>query len=352
MGQAAFGFGDTTGHNNFAFAGANTGTNDNWENSSFATGQFGRIVALAARWSGYTSGVGVGSCGSPSGAGTIWTGNNGGVLSTGSYGTSVISSGGAVAQLNNASTADFWQNNNSYYIGFVTGTCLYYTGTTNNGSYAACGAGCGPGGGTVNWGGTGAFGFGTYGTVQVTLVYVRRGGAWTSARVFVRRSGAWVTGYVYVRRSGAWTGPLNMAEWLQKSEQHIPEKGLPVEVNVGDGWEPGWIVETDQYAWFGSLDPEGLGFDWTKPGGYETPLRFTGRYSSAEPEEIVEDRLEAYYKWDRALRLENYREADKWHKLFQPGIPIIHKKEIYESVDVPKPVFDEPEPILVGCGCS
>lgn len=352
MGQTTFGFGDTTGHNNFAFAGAGTASNNEWENQSWGTGQFGRIVALAARWSGYTSGVGIGSCSNPSGVSNMWTGNNNGVLSSGSYGAGTVSSGGAIAQLNNSGTADFWQNNNSYFLGFRTGGCLYFHGTTNSGNYSGNGDGTGPGGGANCWGGTGCFGFGTFGTVQVTLVFVKRGGVWTQARVYVKRGGVWGTAYVQVKRTGAFTGVLNMAEWLQESERHIPEKGMPVEVNVGEGWEPGWIVETGEYAWFGSYDPTTLGVDWWKPGHYHAPNVFTGRYNSAEPEEVVEARLQAYYEWDKALRWENYKEANFWYQRFQPGsLPILEKK----STNVPeinKPVFDEPEPILVPCGCA
>lgn len=348
MGQTTFGFGDQTSENNWAFSGSGQSKDDEWEWSSFATGQYGRIVALAARWSGYTSAVGAGSCGSSNGESAMWTGNHAPDLKTGNYGSGQVTGGGQVPSLHNASTSDWWQNNNSYWLGFHTSSCLYFSGITNTGGYTGGNASQGPGAGTNNWGGTGAFGFGTYGTVQVTNVYVRRSGAWTPVRVYVRRAGAWNTAYVYVRRSGGWSGPLNMVEWLQKSEKHIPSQGFPVEVNVGEGWEPGWIVETDQFSWFGSLDPEGLGFDWTKPGHYDVPFRFTGRYNSIEPEEIVEARLIAHQKWDEALRWENYKEADKWLPLFQPGLPVIERTRVFESAEIPD---SDPEPILLGCGC-
>lgn len=351
MGQTTFGFGDQTSEDNYAFSGSGQNRDYEWEWSSFATGQYGRIVALAARWSGYTSGVGIGFCGSSNGESTLWTGNHAPDLSTGNYGSGQVTAGGQVPGLHNAGTSDYWQNNGTYWLGFHSPACLYFSGVTNNGGYTGNGSG-GPGSGANNWGNTGRFGFGTYGTVQVTLVFVKRGGVWTQARVYVKRGGVWGTAYVQVKRTGAFTGVLNMAEWLQESERHIPEKGMPVEVNVGEGWEPGWIVETGEYAWFGSYDPTTLGVDWWKPGHYHAPNVFTGRYNSAEPEEVVEARLQAYYEWDKALRWENYKEANFWHQRFQPGsLPILEKK----STNVPeinKPVFDEPEPILVPCGCA
>jgi hypothetical protein len=62
--------------------------------------------------------------------------------------------------------------------------------------------------------------------------------------------------------------PLSFFEQLTREERHIPERGLPVRVNVGGDWETGWVVE-GEIGWFGSIDPTALGLeDWTKPGIY------------------------------------------------------------------------------------
>lgn len=340
--MSTFGPGDYGGYNDRGFSGVNTFWT-NWNTSTFATGILGRVTAIAARWDYYTI-----SCSSATGHNTIWDTSNNKVQGTGTF--SVNGTGDTFNDtMNNASCGDVWQNNASYYIGFSrdSSKCSHFSWKDNtNGGYAGKSAGDSTNsGGTANWVGTTNGGLPVYGTVTVTNIFVRRSGAWTRTFVYVRRSGAW-TGpvFVYVRRSGAWT-LLN-----ELKEHEVPKNGEEALVDVGEGLERGWITEDGEKSWFGSEDPTTQDFDWSVPGQHEWEWKpWTGKYSSFDSEEIAWDRLGAQWKWDQALRQENYAEADKWFKKFQPNVPIIHKKEIFESVDVPK---SDPEPILLGCNCG
>lgn len=322
--MTTFGPGDYGGYNDWAFSGTGGGTFPiNWNTSTFATGVLGRITAIAARWDYYT-----GLCASCNGQNAIWDTSNNLVR----LGTAFASSGsgaGTNQTMNNIGCGDVWQNNASYYIGFVRdgAQCSIHSWKDNaQGGYAGkSGSASTNTGGTVNWGGTTNGGLPVYGTVTDTNIYVRRSGAWSKTFVYVRRSGAW-TGpvYVYVRRSGAWT-------LLNKLKEHeIPKKGEEALVDIGDGLERGLIVEEGETSWFGNVDPA-VG-------------RWTGRYHSHEGEEVAEERLKSYFLWDQAMRWENYDEAKVLLRKHQPPgfeLPIVAPK-----------TEEDLDPILVGCGCG
>ena len=325
--MTTFGPGDYGGYNDWAFSGSNSFWT-NWNTSTFATGVLGRITAIAARWDCYS-----GFCAATTGHNDVWDTSNNLAQSTGSFSTTCRAAG-TTETMHNATCNDLWQNNASYYIGFSrtnTQCSIHAWKDNSNGGYAGKSANDGTNsGGTTNWGGSTNGGMPVFGTVTDTNVYVRRGGAWTKTFVYVRRSGAW-TGpvYVYVRRSGAWT-LLN-----ELKEHEIPKNGEEALVDVGEGLERGWIVEEGEMSWFGSEDPTTQEWDWRIPGHYEWSRQpWTGRFNSHEPEEVAYKRLE-----------------DQWKNL-QGEVPIIRKKKIFESADIPEPVFDDPEPILLDCNCG
>lgn len=340
--MGTFGPGDYGGYNDWAFSGGNTFWT-NWNTSTFGTGTVGRVTAIAARWDYYT-----GFCGAASGHNDIWNTGTSLVASTGNFAANGAGAG-TTATMNNFGCSDVWQSNASYYIGFSRGQsqCSIFSWKDNsNGGYAGKSAGDGNNGsGTANWGGTTNGGLPVYGTVTPSNIYVKRAGAWSQVFVDTKRAGTWSGPvYVYVKRAGTW----NIINRLKEIE--IPHNGLPILVDIGEGIESGLLVEDGEKSWFGSIDPTTQSWDWTKEGQFKWESRpWTGRYNSFESNAIAEQRLEAMYEWDQALRWEDYQRAKLWWPKFQPsGLPEISRK----STVVPEIPESDPEPILVGCNCG
>lgn len=330
--MTTFGNGDYGGYNDWVFSGANSFFTS-WDNGIYSTGVLGRITSIAARWDGN---------------GSAPTGHNGVYQSTSPFTRQALTNtftatnrtAGTTATMHNvATTADLWQSNASYFIGFSRDSSLtsffsFKDGGGGSGGYAGKSATDGNiNGGTNNWGGVAnPGGLPVFGTVTDTNIYVRRSGAWTKTFVYVRRSGAW-TGpvLVYVRRSGAWT-------LLNELKQHeIPKNGEGALVDIGKGLERGWIVEEGERSWFGNVDPTTQSWDWTQEGHYEWEWgKWTGRFNSHEPEEIAYARLEAVYNRDQAIKSGNFEEIKRW-----TNIPLVKK--------LPDP---DPEPILLDCNCG
>lgn len=346
MTDIPFGPGDYGGYNDWAKSGSGA-FYTNWNSSTFGAGAgvLGRNINIAVRWD-YASSI----CASALGHGDLWDGAGNLQSTTNNYSASGqadgfvetmhVSGAGASGTGGSPSTNYYWINSGAtYYIGFQrdsTKCSIFGWKDGTSGGYAGkAGSDSTNGGGTANWGGTVNGGLPVYATITVTQAYVRRSSAWTSVYERTRRTSAWTPQtLIGVRRSGSMT----LVNWLRQTERHIPLKGLPVEVNVGEGWEPGWVTEEGEFGWFGSVDPTTQRFDWTKPGDYQWEDRpWTGRFNSHESEEVAQARMRARFEWDQAMRRENYPVARKWFPQFQP--------------DRPKPIL-EPEPILVPCGCG
>lgn len=298
--MSTFGPGDYGGYNDWAFSGANTFWT-NWNTSTFATGTIGRVNAIGVRWDGYS-----GFCTGSSGHNDLWSTGNSLVVNTGNYGVSSVG-GGTSETMHNVSCADTWQNNASYYIGFwrVAAKCSIFAWKDGvNGDWAGKSADDGTNSGGSHWA-SGDGGLPVFGTVAPGTVYVRRGAAWTPILAYVRRGSGWTNVRVELRRSGSW----NVIDWLQQGHS-IPPEGMPVEVNLGEHWEPGWLVEEGNTSWFGNVDPDTSDFSWR------------GKYNSFEPDEVAEQRLQAHYEWHQALRWERYEEAKKWYVKYQPPIKL------------------------------
>lgn len=300
----------------------------NWGTSTVASGGLGRIHGnMKCRW-----GCG-GVPGNASGHVTLWNSvSRNRVVQTNTIAVTTLGTG----TFNVGTAVTTWVDSQSFYGGyfqtshasndqstpFKDGTGGNYAGKPSSGSVNDDNNS----GGTTNWAGVGSpGGLGWSATIFRSDIWVRRAGAWTQTFVYVRRSGAWTQTQVFVRRSSAWT-TLNYLE-----EYGIPEKGLPVEVNVGEGWEPGFLTEGPQ-GWFGSVDPttyEEIDLLNCPPGAYDIPFfPYTGRFNSIEPKELIEERLEAHYNWDRALRWENYKEAGIWYPKWQSdNVPIVKPSE-------------------------
>jgi hypothetical protein len=262
--------------------------------------------------------------------------------------------------MHNAITSDLWQSNASYYIGTwrpaLQCTHLVWANGGGGGSYAGKSADDGTnGGGTANWGATINGGLPVYGTVVESNVYVRRAGVWTRTFVYVKRAGVWSGPvFVYVKRAGSWTLLNELREF------EIPSKGLPIMVDIGEGLERGWITEGER-TWFGSVDPTTQSFDWRESGHFDWEDRpWTGRYNGSESDEIAEERLRAKYEYDEALRWEDYETAkDRFYKYQPSGFPkdipiFLPNGKTSKSIAVPEITrsIDDPEPILVPCGCG
>lgn len=356
--MSTFGPGDATG-NDCAWSGANSFWT-NWNTSTFSTGIVGRITALAMRWDGSNNAP----CTTCTGRNDLWNTSNSLVLNTTTYSvvcTAICNGGIGQCTLHNVGTSDLWQSSASYYLGIwrPSNQCTSLVWVNNaNGGYAGKSADDGTNsGGTANWGGTTNGGLLGYGTVTVSNIYVKRAGSWNRVLVFLKRSGAWNTtpSYVYVKRAGAWTLVNELKEY------EIPKNGEEILVDIGEGPEKGWIVEEGEKSWFGSSDPTTQKFDWTKEGHYQwdQTIPWSGKYNSFEPEEVAYKRLEAQYNWDFALRWENYSRANELFPKFQPPIitpqvPIIEeeRKVLVPASKVEKSVFEDPEPIIVPCGCN
>lgn len=364
--MTTFGPGDAT-PNDCAWSGANSFWT-NWNTSTWATGVLGRITALAMRWDGSNNAP----CLTCTGRNDLWNTSNNLVLNTGTYSvvcTAICNGGVGAGTLHSASTSDLWQNNASYYLGIwrPASQCTHLAWVNSaHGGYAGKSADDSTNtGGTANWGGTTNGGLLGYGTITDTNIYVRRAGAWTKTFVYVRRAGAWSTNpvFVYVRRSGSWT----LLNQLGTKEFEIGPNGIEGMAEFADGTkERVLLVEEGQKSWFGSGDPTNQDFDWRQEGHFiwHDNRPWSGKYNSHESEEVAHERLNAAYEWDKALRLENYQEANKWWKKFQPPlptitpqVPIIEKPEEERRILVPahkveRPVFDDPEPVMLGCGCA
>jgi hypothetical protein len=351
---STFGTGDF-GVNNCAWSGVNSFWT-NWNSSTFATGTLGRITALAVRWDGSNNAP----CLTCTGRNDLWDTGTNLVLNTGTYGvvcTAICNGGVGQGTMHNAGTGNLWQSNASYYIGFwrPASQCTHLGFANNaNGGYAGKSADDGNnGGGTAAWGGLGNGGLPVYGTVTDTNIYVRRAGAWVKTFVYVRRAGVWSGPvFVYVRRAGAWT----LLNHLGKQEFEIGPNGVEGIAEWADGnRERAWLVEEGQKSWFGSTDPELQDFDWREEGHFPWQDQgWTGKYSSHDDEELAYSRLAAQFNYYKALKDDNPGGAELWYKLFNdPSLLVIHKKQEYVSIGATeKPVFDDPEPILVPCGCS
>ena len=302
--MATFGTGDYGSYNDWAFASGTFYTN--WNTSQFSPGILGRITALAARWDAY-SGLAPGTA---SGSNVLWRATtNLNVAQTGSI-TGTSRGAGTTETMHNATCSDLWvAGTANYFLGFslTSGSSHIHAWADGaHGGYSGKSAGSANNtGGTANWGGTTNGGLPVFGTVTISNVFVRRGGAWVRVFVSTRRSSAWNSfEYVRVKRSGVWT----IVNWMQEGERHVPPGGMPVEVNVDGYWEPGWMIEDGETSWFGSVDP--------------TTPKWSGRYHSLESDEIAEERLRAMYEWDKALREERYQEAKVWRVKFEPPMPI------------------------------
>lgn len=333
MTDVTFGSGDYGSYNNWVKQGG-AAFYTNWNSNTYgpATANAGRIINLAARWD-YASSL----CAGTVGHGDMWDGAGNLVATTVNYATSGqadgfvetmhVSGAGSSATGGSPSLFYYWVTvGPTYYIGFQrdSSKChIFGFRTGGGGGYAGkTGTDSNNGGGTAAYGGAGNGGLPGYATTTINQVYVRRVGAWQQAFAYTSRSSVWNGGsgpeFVNVRRSGAMT----VVNWLQQ-EGGLPPHGAPIEVNVGEGWEPGWMVDEGEVGWFGSVDPTTQSFDWNKPGHYEWEDRpWTGRYSSDESNEIAERRLEAMYEWDKALKLENYQGAKLWYPKFQSSPPL------------------------------
>lgn len=339
--MSTFGSGDYGGYNDFAHSSTNSFW-VNWNTNGYSTGSTGRVVSVAVRW-----GVFSGDCSSVVGHHALWgTSNPFNEVNT-TNATTQTANETTYGSYVNLGMSDVWQSNASYIMGFVRDaskcSLVPFKDGTNN-SYAGKGTTeSNLSGGTVNWGGVAnPGGLPVLGTVTLTQVFVRRGGAWVPVFVYVRRSGAWSATPVYisVRRSGVWV-PLNQANFDFSDIDNKPMEAL---VDVGEGPERGYIMESGEQGWFGNIDPITILHDWRQQGLFTDLPKdvFTGRYNSSEPDEIVEKRLEAYYNWDQALRREDYNKARKFYISWQSDGPK-YVSELSQE--------DEPEPILVGCNC-
>lgn len=355
MTTSTFGPGDYGGYNDCAWAGSGAFWT-NWNTSTFATGTLGRVTAIGVKWDGSNNAP----CTTCTGRNDLWNTSNNLVLNTSTYGvvcTAVCNGGVGGETMHNVGTGDLWQSNASYYIGTwrPSNQCTSFVWANNtNGGYAGKSADDGTnGGGTANWGGTTNGGLPVYGTVTISNVYVKRAGVWTQVFVYVKRAGVWVGPvYVYVKRAGTWT-IIN-----ELKELEIPSKGMPIRVDVGEGLEPGWIIEEGEKSWFGSFDPTTQSWDWRIPGHYAEEFKpWTGRYNSFDSDEVAEERLRAQYEYDKALRWENYETSKYWFPKYQPpgfpkDVPILLPNKP-KSIAVPEiKEVEEPEPILVPCGCG
>lgn len=301
--------------NDWAFSNANTFWT-NWSTTSVNSGALNRPTAIACRWGSNTGAT-------TSGHNNIWTPGSSRVAF--SNGTSTAATG-IGAYLNDGLSSTFWLGHTTYQGGMWRTASQNSTTPFRDGSggnYAGKSADdANNGGGTTNWGGVGSpGGMGWSCTAVNTAVFVRKSGVWTECNVFKRKAGAWVQIVVNIRRSGGWA----VVNWLRETGAHIPERGLPVEVSLDNGWtwEPGVLVEKE-IGWFGTIDPTALGLDdWTAPGEYLNvpyPAPFTGRYNSVEPQEIAETRLFAHDQWKRALARGDFLDAGFWLMAFQPEV--------------------------------
>lgn len=310
--MSTFGSGDYGGYNDWTFSQGSFYTN--WNTTQYNPGALGRVQALGARWDAY-SGLAPGTC---SARNVLWRAST----NLNATQTGVLSgtprSAGTTATMHSADCTDLWVTGLvNYYLGFSAGSGdshIFSWKDGSNGGYSGKSASSANNtGGTANWGGTTNGGLPVFGTLTISKVYVRRAGAWVRTFVYVRRSGVW-TGpvVVKVRRSGVWT-TIN-----QVKEYEMPKNGEEILIDIGDGLERGWIIEEGEKSWFGSEDPTTQSWDWTKTGDYDWECKsWTGKYNSFESDELADYRLEARYKWDQALRWENYKESSIWYPKWQ-----------------------------------
>jgi hypothetical protein len=302
-----FGVGDYGGYNNWYSYGNNT-MYTNWYSSPFSTGTMGRVTALGDRWDGWTSGTtghnGLYNSGSPFGR----------VAVTADFGVGT-GSGSSETMHNAATSANFWTASTTYYLGFARVAADSHTVGFQTG-FGSGSSGKSAGDGDLSGGSAAGGSLPCYGTIVNTAVYVRRSGAWVQTFAYVRRSGSWTgPAVVNVWRSGAWS----ISNLLR--DHHIPARGLPVIVDVGEGPERGWLVEDGEMGWFGSIDPTlyAKDFDWRVPGHYVNELRPPNyRYNSAEPQQWVEMRQFAADKAQRLITQGNFKEAEIWKSLTGP----------------------------------
>lgn len=311
----SFGPGDITA-NDYAFSlGGSFWTN--WSNNAFASSSLSRTTAIACKWCAHS--------GTTTGHNDIWRSSDlVRAAYTSDFGVGVVANG----QYSNVGTATFWLANQSFYGGFWRTSSQNSRTSFRDGSgggYSGKSADDGNiSGGTNNWAPVASpGGLGWFCTSTNCNVYVMRSGSWTQCSVYVNRGGGgnWSQCNVYVNRGGGvnWS----IANWLQESGNHIPERGMKVLVDVGEGLEDGWVTE-DHIGWFGSVDPTALGLkDWTKQGFYtEFKETITGRYNSEEPAEIVDRRLYAYDKWQRLLSSGDLDELEHWRRIWEEYDPV------------------------------
>ncbi len=352
-----FGTGDANNQNNYVASGVNLFWTS-WQNLTYSPGTNGRITSIGARWGiCFSNCTAPPSCASVVGHNAIWfaSGLSRAVRSN-DLTANVDAPNGAWMDV--VANATFWQTNQSYYMGFwrTAGGCSMipyrngqfsgYSGKSNDDGDIT--------GGTNNWAGATAGGFFVQATVTPALTFVKRAGTYAQAFFYVKRAGVWSTtpSFVYKKIAGVWT-LVNLFEWLQKTEHHIPEKGFEILADIGEGLEPGWVIEGEP-GWFGNTSDKQVEV-WNKeillPGQRFTELPFEGRYNTWEPEEVVEARLQAYHKEHEAEQWERYAEASYWHKRWQPdALPSLG--ESFSIVSNYQPVDADPEPILVPCGCG
>lgn len=293
----AFGPGDISA-NDWGFSGGNTFWT-NWSTTTFSNGGLGRVNSvLRCRWGTNSS--------STTGHNNIWGSGNARAATTGNFSVTTGSTG--AYNVATVSPNPTWLSSDSFYGGMwrtasQTSTTPFRDGS--GGNYAGKSADDGTNsGGTTNWAGVGnPGGMGWSVDYTVSAVFVRRGGAWVRCAVYVRRSGAWTQCPVFVRRGGAWT-TVALHRYLNETGEHIPEKGMPVEVSYDGGdWESGWIVEADT-GWFGPGDLLEEGFN--------------PRYNTEEPADLVEDRAILYYEWQKAVKEEHVEYAEELAKALWP----------------------------------
>jgi len=294
----AFGPNDISA-NDWAFSGGNTFWT-NWSTTAFSSGGLGRLnSAIRCRW-GSNTGASI------TGHNNIWASGTSRAGTTGNF--TVSTTGTGAYNSAGISPNPTWIASDSYEGGYWR-TASQNSNTPfrdgSGGNYAGKSADDGTnGGGTANWAGVASpGGMGWSADFFSTLVYVRRSNAWVQCAVYVRRAGAWTRATVFVRRAGAWT-TVALHRYLNETGEHIPEKGMPVEVSYDGGdWEPGWIIEKEQ-GWFGPGDIVEEGFN--------------PRYSSEEPADLVEDRAILYYEWQKAVKEEHTEYAEELARALWP----------------------------------
>lgn len=314
--DVTFGPGDYGGYNNWVFSGSNNKWT-NWNNSQF-TGGPGRHTAQAARWDAYSGFSG--GCNGHNGlyqSASPYTKVNG----TADYGVGAVG-GGTSQTMHNVGVGALYFGSANFYMGFKRDQAASEIFAFQNGTYAGYAGKDADdsdiNSGVSNWAGVGSpGGVPVYATYVFLSIYVRRAGAWNQVFPYVWR-GSWVNMVVWVYR-GSWQylNALPWTVWMTKGGRHVPARGMPVLVDVGDGLERGWVQE-DGPEWFGSVDPSQYAeyFDWRKPGHYAMPLKEPNfRYNSREPQQWVEARQYAADQVRRRLAAGDLREVETWKQV-------------------------------------